>query len=337
MNYALGKTNQLSLFRKSLPRKPYCTDYIKSGLMVRAVSTAVNKRYIQPNHVNSKLWLLYDIDRPFCVETVTNELNLPTPTIFIQNPENNHAHLLYALQTAVHLNDNSSAKAIRFAGAVDTAMTHALEADAAYAGLITKNPLHEHWRTYTFNASYDLADFAEYVDLQAFNDKRKLVGAVGLGRNCDLFDKLRRWSYQAIKHFYGTGNQEQWFNAVLARSERFNCDFQAPLLFSEVKSVARSVAKYVWRFHDPNFATGNRGRDALEGNQLNLAEKQVLSATVTNRQRRERTEQAIVHAVVRLQAANKKVTQKAVAELSKLSTPTIKRYWNNKKILEIRR
>jgi hypothetical protein len=139
---------------------------------------------------------MYDIDYSVGIETITDDLDLPCPTFLIQNPKNYHAHALYALNTAVHCNDNSSIKALRFAGAVDVAMTTALKADAGFAGLITKNPLHESWRTYSFDAQYDLIDFTDFVDLKKYSDKRKRVEAVGLGRNCCLFDMVIMWAIE---------------------------------------------------------------------------------------------------------------------------------------------
>lgn len=324
---------QIDLFKSNLPKKPYCTSDLASGLIIRSAATAIKHRYIQPNHPNSKLWLMYDIDYPIGIETISDDLNLPTPTFFVQNKDNCHAHLLYALNTAVHLNENSSKRAMRFAGAVDTAMTVELKADAGYVGLITKNPLHEHWRAYNFNAQYDLNDFTDYVDLAKFSDKRKLMAAglesaVGLGRNCDLFDTLRRWAYQAIKTYYG-GSSAAWYTAVEAKADKINCDFTALLPFSEIKSTAKSVARYVWLHHDPALIKNNhRGRDLLKNLELDLHDKQVLSAVITNRQRSENTQQAITHAVVRLQAGNKKVTQKAVSDLSGLSERAVRNHWN---------
>jgi len=91
---------------------------------------------------------VYDIDRPTCVYELTDDLNLPAPHFFVQNPDNQHAHAFYGLETAVHLNLNSSQKAIRFAAAVDCAFTEKMDADGQYTGLIAKNPAHQHWSTY---------------------------------------------------------------------------------------------------------------------------------------------------------------------------------------------
>lgn len=240
--------NQLDLFRSNLSKKPYCSNDLTFGLQIRSASEAISRKYIQPNHPNSKLWLLFDIDRPIGLESI-EDLNLPTPTFFVQNKVNHHAHLYYGLHTAVHMNANSSQKAQRFAGAVDSSLCRALDGDAGYVGLVAKNPLHNHWRTYNTNQAYDLEDFSEYIDLQPFNDRRKAIEAIGLGRNVALFDTLRRWAYKAIRQ--GWPAFDQWHKASFDRAFGINAGFSAPLPLSEVKATAKSVAKYVHTKYSP--------------------------------------------------------------------------------------
>ena len=250
---------QLELFRGNLPRKPYCTDDL-GQLQIRSVAHAVKRRYIQPNHPNSKLWLLYDIDRATGPEEVTDDLNLPAPTIWVKNRANGHAHALYALETPVHMNPSSSAQAIRFAGALDVAMSAALDADPGYAGLICKNPLHSFWETYTLGNVYDLAELAEYVDLNRFSDRRRNLPDVGLGRNVTLFERLRTWAYRAIRQ--GWPHYEQWLRACESRAQGYN-DFEAPLPLSEVKATAKSVAKWTHKNMSPagfSAVQASRGR-----------------------------------------------------------------------------
>ncbi len=236
---------QLKLFESALPRKPYCTDELQSGLLIRAKGHAVRKRYVQHNEPNSMLWLAFDIDRPTHPEEAY-EMGLPVPNVWIQNPVNRHAHLLYSLSVPVHLNPDSSPKAQRFAAAVDVAMTLKLEADAGYAGLICKNPLHKHWNTIALNDdSYDLGYLADFVDLDFAKDQRKNLPAIGLGRNVTLFDRTREWAYKAIRSHRGDRQYQGWIDAVLLRAAEYN-DFTTPLAMSEVKATAVSIAKWVW-------------------------------------------------------------------------------------------
>ncbi len=262
-----------SIFRRALSKKLYCTDYLESGLRIRNVDTAIGQRYIQPNHKNSRLWLVYDIDRPTCVDEITDDLLLPAPHFFVQNPKNQHAHAYYGLATPVHLNQNSSQKAIRFAGAVDCAMTGSLQADGQYAGLIAKNPLHEHWRTHTINAElFTLGDLSEYLDLTQYSDKRKNLPDIGIGRNVNLFERLRRWAYKAIRQ--GWPDHDQWDRACLDRALAYNKTTN-PLPLSEVMAVAKSVAKWTHKNITPDgFSRIQAGRGALNGQRARDAKLQ---------------------------------------------------------------
>ena len=237
---------QISLFIKSLPKRPYCMSDKGRAIMVRDVSEALKAPYIQPNKPNSKTWLMFDVDRATSPEQITDDLNLPPPNLFIQNPQNGHAHILYALDVPIHNNECSSRKAIRFAAAVDCGLSAAMVADAGYVGLITKNPVHDRWRTYQGSPTpYSLGELSDYVNLTAFNDKRRRLPEVGLGRNCTLFDKCRTWAYSARRK--GEWQDfNQWSAAVLNKAMTYNSDFSQPLPLSEVKAAAKSIAKWVW-------------------------------------------------------------------------------------------
>jgi hypothetical protein len=237
---------QLKLFETALPRKPYCSDQLESGLLIRSRGQAVRRRYVQHNAPNSILWLAFDVDRPTCPEEAY-ELGLPLPNIWIQNPENRHAHLLYSLGVPVHLNPNSSPKAQRFLASIDVAMTHKLDADAGYAGLVCKNPMHKHWNTLALNDdSYDLSYLSEFVDLSFANDLRKNLPAIGLGRNVTLFDRTREWAYKAIRSHRGDRDFNVWLDSVKSKAIAYN-DFTVPLALSEITATAKSIAKYCWK------------------------------------------------------------------------------------------
>ena len=243
---SVAPSPQLKMFFNSLPKRPYCMTEKERGMMVRDVSEALKAPYIQPNKPHSKTWLMFDIDRRTSPEQITDDLNLPPPNLFVQNPVNGHAHALYALDVPIHNNVCSSRKAIRFAAAVDCSLSAALGADAGYSGLITKNPTHERWRTYQGSpAPYSLGELSDYVDLTSFNDQRKRLPEVGLGRNCTLFDKTRTWAYSARRK--GEWQDfNQWSMAVFDKALTYNADFSQPLQINEVKAAAKSIAKWVW-------------------------------------------------------------------------------------------
>jgi len=119
----------LDKFKKALPSHMYCTNDFRFGLDMRNKNHAIRHKYIQPNHKNSKKFFSFDIDYGISPGMFHDEFNLPEPNLFIQNRENCHAHVIYEIDEAVHLNENSSAAAIRYAAAIESAYKETLRAD----------------------------------------------------------------------------------------------------------------------------------------------------------------------------------------------------------------
>lgn len=265
---------QLNLFRQKLPKKPYSTDFLHNGLQIRSVKTAMKRRYIQPNNPNSKLWLAHDIDRPTSPDELIHDRGLPPPNLFIQNPENQHAHVLYSLERPVHMNASSSKKAIKFCELINHGLLVAMDSDPGYSGLMIKNPLNPNWKTSTHsNESYSLEELADYVSLDGLSDRCKPKGfEAGRGRNVNLFDRVRHWSYREF-------NKGQWqsFNAWCAAVESkafyYNSDEyfseeskRGVLPKSEVRATAKSIAKWIWNtFDEHEFSSIQAARGRKSG------------------------------------------------------------------------
>ena len=229
-----------------LPARPYCTDNPRKGLIVRPMASAIAYSHIQLNRPLEIAWLAFDVDRvgaAFAWEAP----NLPPPTATVTNPANGHAHLLYALKTPVLLADSAREAPRAYAAAIKAAFAVRLRADRAYAGLIAKNPLHHAWRVIWVDHLYELGELAEYVDLakEAASPRSDAEG-----RNCNLFNGLRRWAYQHVSTFrtHG-GSQSSWTEVLLQQATALN-DIPNPLPFSEVRQVARSVAQWTWKHFD---------------------------------------------------------------------------------------
>lgn len=250
-----------TIFQARLPHRPYCSDDLSRGLIVRPAEAALRHRHLQPNAPLEVAWLVFDLDYPGAA-FAWEKANLPPPTLTVSNPENGHAHLFYGLTTPVGMSDAARDAPIRYAAALQAAFLVKLGADPGYAGLIAKNPFHDAWRALWVQHLYDLGELAEYVDLAKCRPQPE---ALGLGRNCTMFDELRRWAYQWCREYKRSGaSAEQWHRAVLCQAEKLNA-FTIPLVFSEVKAVAKSVAKWTWKhFNEAAFsaiqsARGKRG------------------------------------------------------------------------------
>ena len=248
---------QLSLFVDRLPRRPYATNDLPSGLRVMPAVSALEKRYVQYNGPSTINWLAFDIDRVYSLDAEWGIV--APPNIVVRNPANGHAHLLFGLAHGVTRTSAGRAGPLRLLSAISEAYRHALDADTGFAELICKNPLHRHWQVETPAIElYDMHDLSEWVDLDAAakrikaTPKRELGGA---GRNCSLFDSLRTWAYKAYAE-YGNSKAmpaarpddcpgfDGWAAAVLEKARRLNI-FANPLPDSEVRATAKSVAKWL--------------------------------------------------------------------------------------------
>lgn len=238
--------HQLELFVDHLPEICRCTD--KLGVtLYRNKKTAQRLRYVDPNHPNSVRWVVFDLDRPDA-GTAWIDANVPPPNFIAANPANGHAHYFYALKTPVHWNERSSRKARRLLGAVSVALTHALAADTAYSHGLAKNPTHPDWPTAETRAEpYDLREMVAHLDLpKRATDLRTKPEPIAYGRNCGLFDSVRKWAYGEARKPQGWFGYEFWADAVLRRALALNSDFPTPLETREVEGIARHIAKWVW-------------------------------------------------------------------------------------------
>lgn len=252
---------QLDIFTDTIPRKPYCTDTLGYALDIRPALLALKRRYIQPNSPTDLRWLVYDVDRPTAYFD-WYDLRAPAPNIVVGNPENGHAHLLYGLEVPVYKQPTAQQKPLRYASAIDVALTKKLEADPAYVGLLCKNPSHKFWDVSFYEeSSYDLAWLADYVDLAPFADKRSHLPPIGLGRNCTLFDVTRHWAYREIRKPQGWLCEDYFIQAVDDYAQSYNLSFPLPLPTREVKATGRSIGQWTYRNMSPQgFQSWGDGR-----------------------------------------------------------------------------
>jgi Replicase family/Primase C terminal 1 (PriCT-1) len=240
-----GKTS--SLFFERLPPRPYCSNGKGERMLVRTKAHAATRPLIQYNKPTTLTWLCFDVDRTRAREA-SYDANLPTPSLIVENRENEHCHVYYGLITPVHKTSAARLKPLKFLAAVEEGLRVKLGADEGFAGLIGKTPHHEKWRTLepVFECLYELGELAEYVKLPA-KLPRRLGIRTGLGRNVELFDRLRFWGYKWKAEYVALKkSKEHWMAAVMSQAVAYN-DFAVPLPLSEVKATAKSVAKWTWQ------------------------------------------------------------------------------------------
>lgn len=244
----LQKASLLKNFTDNLPHKPYCSDDLGFGLKIFPKKIALNKRYIQPNHPYYIQYFIFDLDYSTAyIDFFYSMVGIPTPNLIVENPKNGHAHYVYELETPIYKTDNARQKVIEFGNAVYIALRGRLSADLGYSGLITKNPLHESWRTTVLREKpYRLSELAENLDLSNITKPVTPDEAIGLGRNCCVFHTVRKWAYVEIRQFRSS-TFNTWLACVLKKCQAINQEFIDPLNHNELKAIAKSIAKFCWK------------------------------------------------------------------------------------------
>lgn len=244
----------LNLFKEYLPRRPYCTNDPTTGQTVRCKESALKFANIQPNTSGKVVWLSFDVDHPDGA-TAWNRFNAPPPTLSIENPANGHAHLLYALEAPVPRTEAARAKPLFYLAAVQEGLRRKLTADPGYSGHLCKNPLHDRWDTKSWAGKYSMGDLSEWFALPSPDDMRKRVrdpDYAGLGRNCELYERLRIEAYRMVRKFWIPGGFEPFRDALRMRADDLNAEHFTDILpMSEVKSLSASIARWVWKNFNP--------------------------------------------------------------------------------------
>lgn len=241
------QSRQLDLFLSHVPARPYCSDNLDAGLVIRGKLEALKQRYIQANGPTHLYTMPFDVDRA-SASYDWDDRHAPPPNIVVTNRANGHAHLLYILAVPVRKAPDAQLKPLRFAAAVEYGIREKLDADYGYAGLIIKNPMHNDWQVQCFQEdAYSLGWLSDYINLRRL-DYRKRPADYGLGRNVTVFNSLRHWAYKA-RFSWPWQEYEQWRLACFERAVSYN-SFLAPLPITELRAITKSVAKWVWTKYD---------------------------------------------------------------------------------------
>lgn len=288
------------------------------GQVIRLLRFADAFKYIEAQTPIAAHRIVIDIDRD--VRAITrcrdwwNLLDVPYPSYVLLNAENGHAHVFYELETAVATHDAARTAPLRYLAAVEAALRHALGGDVDYAGFICKNPRSHAWELHRGRRElYSLPELADYLTLPRLEDlKRK---ASGFGRNCALFDGLRKWAYRAVAEYRG-GTVESWSTAVYEQALSLN-NFHQPLMDSEIRATAKSVSKWVWK----HFGTGT----AVEVFSTTQKIRQKIGAA----KKRAIKTADVVTAQAQLKAAGKRVSKAAVAKIVGCSAQNLSKHYEH--------
>lgn len=245
----------LEHFRDTAPILAYCSDDPKSGQWKQLREEALKHKHIQPNSTKLIRWLCFDIDRSNAAYH-WEDVNACPPSLVMVNPDNGHAHYAYALNAPVACSDIARLEPLKYLAAIQEGTRRRIGADPSYASNLIKTPSHSAWYTIPINKTYSLGEMAEYCTLPSSREVKRLsedIDYAGLGRNCTLFEVVRKQAYKDVRQFWHGGGYQSFHSHVVALSQYLN-NFSIPLPQSELKSIARSVTRWIWqRFDDKQF------------------------------------------------------------------------------------
>lgn len=257
-------TEQLALFGASYrPQRPLCGPS-KSGPYRRRerVAALSESPYIETNPACIQSLIITDVDAGD-VSGLPQLVGLPPASWSVRTRNAiGSGHIGYALATPVVLTDAAHRRPINLLARVEQGLRDVLGGDAAYAGRIMKNPVSPGlfqdtlWPQDVIFPTYTLRELASSLSnlgaLPSPGDPRPRQS--GVGRNVDVFDRTRAWSYRAIKRYWQGGFSE-WSEVVHAKATILNLDLEregrTPLPDREIWHLSRSISKWVWSRFTP--------------------------------------------------------------------------------------
>lgn len=232
-----------------LPHRPLATNSLQAGLHREKRPAALKRRYVEANPSALSNLLVVDIDHEDAVLRALWERQGWLPNAVVENPENGHAHAVWALSEPVTRTEYARRKPLAYAAAVTEGLRRSVDGDTGYSGLITKNPTHESWET-IWNTSklYSLPELAHHLTEADFMPpatwaRTRRKAPVGLGRNCLIFETARTWAYREVRRHFG--DSEGLRRAISAYVRELNADFTEPLPASEAQQIAKSIHKWI--------------------------------------------------------------------------------------------
>lgn len=246
---SLTKSAAQSWGQMWLPLWPLASDDLKAGIYRTARETARGKRYIESNPQALSNLLVVDVDHEDALMRSLWDRPDWLPNAVVENPANGHAHAVWALQEPVTRTEYAHRRPLAFAAAVTEGLRRSVDGDAAYSGLMTKNPEHVDWDTsWTSDRLYGLQELSRHLQAAGFMPapswrRTRRKRPVGLGRNCSVFETARVWAYREVRHHWG--DEDGLGNAITERVHEINAGFSEPLPAREARDIAKSIHRWI--------------------------------------------------------------------------------------------
>lgn len=233
-----------------LPLWPLASDNLRDGIYRTSRQKALGKRFIEANPDAISNLLVVDIDHDDALIRAMWDREQWRPNAVVENPANGHAHAVWALEAPFARTEYAHRAPLAYAAAVIEGLRRSVDGDAAYSGLMTKNPEHACWASHwVTNHLYTLDELAFWLTETGFMPpkswkKTRRKNPVGLGRNCALFESARTWAYREIRHHFG--DPDGLGRAIQTAAQAMNQQlFSEPLSTREVDQIARSIHRWI--------------------------------------------------------------------------------------------
>lgn len=238
-----------SVFLKNwLCLHPYAADDYEWGVKRTTRDRALKRKHIQCNPSAMQSMIVVDVDDEDGMSLCL--WNVPCrPNLIIENPDNGHVHAVWFLKDPVCTSSAGHAAPKLYLRAVTRGLRKLVHGDPNYVSLIMKNPLHEAWDVMVVDDKQwtldELSMHLRAADCMPEDEPKIAPAAELLGRNSTLFDSVRKWAYRAVRKYLGS--YDSFHRAVTGRLSSLNEQFIHKLSFREIKGLARSITKWVWK------------------------------------------------------------------------------------------
>lgn len=259
------------------PQRPLAAHRKEGGYYRTSRERALTMPYVEanPKAVTSLIITDHDGGR---ADEIAALCGLPVPSWIALNPFTRNGHIGYALRTPVVTTNPARRGPVHLLARTEAGLNNILAGDVAYAHRFTKNPTHGAHQTLwgPDHAIYELRDLWEPIaalgalpKYSTPTERRKVLASSGTGRNVDLFDLVRSWSYRRRGDY---DDWETWRQLVDDHAWDRNVDIigpafdKGPMTASEVSGIARSISAWTWRRIKRTFRDeqARRGRAAAE-------------------------------------------------------------------------
>ncbi|WP_040800700.1 replication initiation protein [Nocardia higoensis] len=241
-----------------LPRRPLAGKSKSGGYYRTSRERALTLPYIESNPSAARSLVITDHDGGMADEIVAHT-GLPQPSYIALNRHTRSGHIVYALETPVIMTDAARRAPVNLLSRIEAGLNDVLAGDVAYGCRTTKNPRHaDHLTLWGPDyAVYKLKDIAGPLDelgalpkYKTTMQRRKALRTSSAGRNVELFELSRRWSYRRRGDYE---QLEDWIQVVQDYAWDRNLDVvgsafdKGPMLEGEVNQIGRSIATWTWR------------------------------------------------------------------------------------------